>query len=199
MLKNSRFIILLLVFFTAIFSWYAIADNLVISTPWEELSENPDVSAVQDIFECKNVTWDETEAIMATCTSDLVWISCSDPPLNKSCTTDVETRSYPCENGTQIAQKTEEVCTPTGHIIDEAIQLNTENYRCSAVDDGKIYVTCDSIYDGNGDGICSPGESCVQFGIVGNTVVRYERNSDVEWKESSDSFYLQKATSEVLS
>ena len=156
-------------------------------------------SGVNTITTCKNISFQEQETIWSTCTRTRTEQVCTDVPLNLSCHQEQETETYTCANGTTTVEKTNTICETTGFIINDAIKLNTNTYHCSVIDEGKVYVTCDSIYDGNGDGICTSGESRVQFGIVGNTVQRAIRNSQDKWTETDDSFFLGEASAEVLS
>ena len=53
-------------------------------------------------------------------------------------------------------------------------------------------------YDGNGDGICTSGESCMKFVVNGDSFEKYEKNSEENFKDDDDSFFLQRASAEVL-
>src|SRR5258708_5355069 len=81
-------------------------------------------------------------------------------------------------------------CIQSGYIVNGNTLINTTGYNCSVADDGKTYLTCDSVYDGNGDGVCTSGETCVQFGIVGSFITRKERNSQDHWIENDPSFVM---------
>jgi hypothetical protein len=84
-------------------------------------------------------------------------------------------------------------CTTTGYLAAASTIINTTNYNCTVTDDGKVYLTCDSMYDGNGDGVCTSGESCIQFGIVGSFVTRKERNSQDAWQEHDPTYVMVRA------
>lgn len=105
--------------------------------------------------------------------------------------------SYVMINGTNLTTPLQAVttcdqtgCAITAYTVTGAGTMNTTGYNCSVTDNGKVYLTCDSIYDGNGDGICTSGESCIQFGIVGTYITRKERNSQDQWVDHDDSFFL---------
>ncbi len=84
-------------------------------------------------------------------------------------------------------------------IIDKQVELEYAGYQCTANEyDEVVIVICDSIYDGNGDGICQSGESCMKFEIDGKDVKKYEKNSKHEFMESDDSFFVDKVKVEVL-
>jgi hypothetical protein len=157
-----------------------------------------EVAAVQQIEECKDVFWEEERAVFGTCATEVMVKECSDPPANKSCTETRTNFSFSCETGKETIQHTQRDCVPVGYLINDQITLSTKEYACSLIDDGKVYVTCDSRYDGNGDGICTSGESCMRFGIVGNFVTTEKRNSQDEFTESDDSFFLDEAKVEVF-
>jgi hypothetical protein len=84
-------------------------------------------------------------------------------------------------------------CTTTGYLTAAQAIINTTGYNCTITDDGKIYLTCDSMYDGNGDGKCTSGESCIQFGIVGNYITRKERNSQDTWQDHDTTYTMKRA------
>jgi len=153
---------------------------------------------VTSLSTCKNITWQENEPVYGTCTGSREETICLDAPLNQSCSVETIEYSYTCEQGSRVVEHSREECDPTGFLVNNNVRLRTSEYRCSVVDDGKIYVLCDSIYDGNGDGICTSGESCMRFGIVGSNVVKEERNSGDEWTSDDGTFFLPEATAEVL-
>lgn len=146
-------------------------------------------SGMQRIQVCKQVTWDEHAPIYSNCTTTYNQTNCSDAPVNKSCTTVQNSFTYSCINGSATVTKQRQDCATTGFMVSGKF-INTTDYRCAVTTDGKEFVTCDSIYDGNGDGICTSGESCIQFGIVGNYIVRKERNSQDQFVDSDNSFFL---------
>ena len=84
-------------------------------------------------------------------------------------------------------------CTTTGYVAAASAVIDTTGYNCTVTDDGKVYLTCDSIYDGNGDGKCTSGESCIQFGIVGNYVTRKERNSQDTFVDYDTTYVMTRA------
>lgn len=158
--------------------------------------QRPDLPpSMERITACHTTTWEEPEPTWANCTVVIPTTTCTDVPANKSCSTTSVTQTYLCINGSASVQHQRTDCTTTGFRIDNAVVLNTTGYNCSLTDAGKLYVTCDSIYDGNGDGICTSGESCIQFGIVGNFVTRKERNSRNDWLDKDPSYVI--ATPEV--
>jgi len=60
------------------------------------------------------------------------------------------------------------------------VDMLLEAYNCDTINGS---VVCDSCYDGNCDGICSPlgGETCCKINLDGSTICK---NGVVEWKEA---------------
>ena len=150
----------------------------------------PTLAPVQS---CHATSWDEVVREYKNCTITTPLTTCSDAPLNKTCTTIDVTRQGLCDNGTRTVSRERTECTATGYRATSGVVLDTTGYACTVSGNGKAYVTCDSIYDGNGDGVCTSGESCVQFGIVGGFVTRQERNSDDRWADHDATYTLNRA------
>ncbi|MBS3138795.1 hypothetical protein J4207_03765 [Candidatus Woesearchaeota archaeon] len=150
-------------------------------------------ASVQAMVSCKNVTWTEEEVIMGTCTEINNRVSCLDAPLNLSCTTIQENFNYTCSQGKQTVTKSKQDCDTTGYVINN-VHLNTIDYKCDVIDNsGVITATCDSVFDGNGDGVCGSGESCTRFVVDGTSVTRTEKNSGDTWVASDESYFLERA------
>ena len=169
----------------------------------ENLTELPILNLtgdkIQKIEDCKEIEWAEEENVYGTCTDERTVLSCSDPPANKSCTTSTEVSTYDCVKDTKVVKKTREECKTTALVINGEVKLNVEDYVCSTEEDGnEVTVLCDSRYDGNGDGKCTSGESCMKFVVNGAAVSKSEKNSEDEFKEADDSFFIEKASVEVL-
>ena len=65
----------------------------------------------------------------------------------------------PCDT-TEIDYQNRTECKNTGYIVnDKEINYEQQGYECSR--NGNT-LTCDSVYDGNGDGTCDTGETCAQ-------------------------------------
>lgn len=163
--------------------------------------------SLEDIKDCKTVYWDETQDIYGTCTHKYTEIVCDDPPLNTSCHEEERIYEYSCKTGTKKVQKSKEVCR------DKEIQLTideltkTETYKleygewgkCSYETEGQtLIITCDSKYDGDNNGICKPGESCIQFRVTKDGIQRFEKNSRYDWVEDDDTFFLDRLNVEVV-
>lgn len=173
-----------------------IEDNITNTT--EKTTETTDdglPEGVERIEECKEEEYTAREPMINNCSN--TELECEDEPLNKSCVKNEVV--YPCFAGWQTVQKTKKVCTTKGYVIKDKIQLDTDKYECSITEDSDdVIVTCDSRYDGNGDGKCTSGESCMKFVIDGEEVSRSEKNSRDNFIEEDESFFLERASVEVL-
>ncbi len=150
-----------------------------------------DSGPVQKIQDCVDVQYTVEEPVYGTCT----WhgMVCDDEPANTTCS--IQDRSFQCKTGVQPATKTKQECKTTGLKIDnghKVVQLDIHDYGCSTEQSGtSIIVTCDSKFDGNGDGTCSSGESCQRIVIDGESITKSEKNSDLDYSEKSDSYFVQ--------
>ncbi len=160
------------------------------------------VSGIEEIQDCQTVSWKEEKSIYGTCSTEKPINVCSDSPINKSCHADIRVETYPCVTGTQIVQKSQQHCELLGYTINNGVKLvklNTQDYACTPGEvSGAIIVTCDSKRDGNGNGICTSGESCMRFVVDGSSVKTYEKNSRDDFVIADDTFFLSKASMEVL-
>ncbi|MBR9699826.1 hypothetical protein GOV09_05190 [Candidatus Woesearchaeota archaeon] len=169
------------------------------------------VEVTQDISleekkECKTLTWQEEQPIYGTCIASAEIPICDDEPLNKSCSMQDKNYTYTCRTGTNTVQKSREECKEKEFAIsveDVSIKNYNLNYgdwgKCSYEADGEAaIITCDSKYDGDNNGICKPGESCIQFRITKEGVTRLVKNSQYEFTEEDESFFLEKLEVEEL-
>jgi len=149
-------------------------------------------SSVEAVESCKNIT--TTSSDPSTCYQTVSFYQCSDEPTNQSCTNATRNESYICViNSSTTAQK----CSTTGYKLSD-IEIKTNDYECSVTNTtGTTEFICDSKFDGNGDGVCSPGESCAKLVISDSTVSYSEKNSQNIWVTSDDSFSLNRP--EVIS
>jgi|SRR3989344_4360449 len=149
--------------------------------------------------DCQEEQYEAEEKIYGTC--QYTEKKCTDEPLNQSCYDEII--EYECEQGKRTVQKTRNICKTKGYTIDNSltsVKLTTEQYACIPAEepDGSIVVICDSKFDGNGDGICTSGESCQKFVIDGPTIEKYEKNSREDYVESDDSYFAEGVPMEVL-
>jgi glutamine cyclotransferase len=159
-----------------------------------------DVS-LEKIEDCQTIYWSETQPVYDTCRTYYEGTGCDDEPFNTSCSVRQLSRDYTCQTGEEIVEKSKEICSEKDmeFTIDKIIEQ--EKYRlsygewgkCSHItEDQTVVVTCDSRYDGNGDGICSSGESCMQFRITKDGTQRLMKNSRNDFVESDKTFFLKK-------
>lgn len=154
---------------------------------------------VNEVTDCKTVTWQEQVDIVENCAKPYFETVCSDYPINQSCTEELRHYTIPCITGTQTINKSKQECKTTALTIADKIKLNIKDYACTVTKAQNEYeAICDSKYDGNGDGICTSGESCQKFVIQGDQVQQLVKNSQDTFTSTDDSFYLQKSGVEVL-
>ncbi|MBU0757619.1 MAG: hypothetical protein KKF44_06120 [Nanoarchaeota archaeon] len=185
---NLLILILLAVFITTFAAATIISENLRTT----QLSQ---VKAYQD---CTPVLYDEKQEIFGTCNRDVTETICNED--NSSCSDKTTSEKYDCILDTEIITKSKEVCAePTSYVINDAVKLLTKDYVCDSFQEDKsIIIICDSIYDGNGNGECTSGESCMKFVVTGKEIKQYEKNSRNDFVTTDLSFFLDKASSEVL-
>lgn len=164
--------------------------------------------SLEDIKDCKTVYWDETEDVYGICTDYYNTTVCDDEPLNTSCHIEEKSYNYTCKTGTKTVQKSREECRETEMNIAVDALSGTKNYKleygewgkCSYETEGQtLVITCDSKNDGNNDGICHPGESCIQFKVTKDSIQRLEKNSRMDFIEEDSTFFLEKLSMEEVS
>jgi len=156
----------------------------------------PGVEVRQD---CRNITWEEEEDVYGICSEDYLVTLCDDEPLNTSCSEVTKQHEYSCYQGQENIQKTKQECQTTGYVINNVVDIDTSMYSCSTTEEGEnIVLLCDSKFDGNGDGICTSGESCQKFVVNNNNFEAYEKNSKENFMLEDNSFFIDRASVEVL-
>lgn len=146
------------------------------------------VSAIED---CTETSWQTTEPVMGTCQRNVV---CA--PENVSCT---GVEEYTCKVNDEIVTHIKETCRQRGLVLDNKYSLDTAAFKCSATEQGsETTVVCDSRYDGNGDGICSSGETCMKYVLKNGNLQTLQKNSRDVFVESDVSFFLETPILEVV-
>lgn len=150
---------------------------------------------------CQTILWQEDEPTAGTCSVNDTAITCSDFPVNLSCSSSTYERNYTCMRS-NIVTKSREECVTTGYTIADRVQLSTSEYTCSATEQGSdTVVICDSRFDGDGNGQCAEhgGETCLRYIVhADGSYELSERNSGLEFVAASDKFFLEKPIVEVL-
>jgi len=116
---------------------------------------------------------------------------CSDEPFNTSCGVATTEIGFKCSVGKesyqsyekvseQTVQKSRNVCVNKGYTVSisgstKKIDFDKAGYYCSL--EGNI-ITCDSVYDGNGDGKCKSGETCIKFEIANDGIGKIHKRID---------------------
>jgi len=185
--KSKLFLILLVLTIssTIIISAIVVDDNVTVNEIQNCYNEFYDVT--EDVFDY--VTRERN--VYGDCIFYLNSTVCEDEPFNTSCVTDTTEQVYQCAIGKepyqsyekvseQVVQKSKTICNNEGYTIDIAgskkkIDFDKAGYYCSL--DGNI-ITCDSVYDGNGDGICHSGETCIKFKITSEGINTIHKRID---------------------
>lgn len=167
-------------------------------------TEITDDISLEEVKDCEMLHWTETEPVYGTCENSYDAIVCDDEPLNTSCYTKEEIYEYECKTGEKEVEKSKEVCRDAEMKV---TLFETEEYsleygewgKCSyTTEDETLVITCDSKYDGNNDGICQPGESCMQFRVANDKIQRLEKNSRLDFIEEDNTFFLDKLSMEEV-
>ena len=100
--------------------------------------------------------------------------------LTRRCVLGTESYQSYEKIGERNVQKNRTICRNAGFTINSAgaikkINFDKAGYYCTS--DINI-ITCDSVYDGNGDGICDSGESCVKFEATPRGIFEVYRKID---------------------
>lgn len=157
--------------------------------------------SLEKLQDCNTVYWNESTHIIGNCIRYYNTTICDDEPFNTSCYIGEKSYNYSCRIGTKVVEKNKEVCTEKEFQFTVTRLPKDEKYRleygqwgkCSYEADGEtLVVTCDSMYDGNNDGICSSGESCIQFQITKDGTQRFVKNSREDYAIQDETFFLEK-------
>jgi len=171
----------------------------ILSTTQVQITDN---MALDKVSQCETIHWEETIDDFGTCTKNVNAKVCEDDPINKTCHTETQTKEYRCYKGKKTAVKSKEICKDTKMIVTTDKQRTLEYGdwgKCTHSSMGEtLLIICDSKYDGNNDGICQSGESCVQFIVTKDSTQTLVRNSQDYFAESDESFFLEKLNLEVI-
>lgn len=166
-----------------------------------------DITA-ENVQDCKTVYWDETSPTYGTCTYYHNETLCTDAPANKSCTITQKSDDYQCKTGTNTVQKSKQVCSDKELQFSVDKTTSIENYKidygkwgkCSnAKENNELVIICDSKLDGNNDGICQSGESCVKFVVGKDSITKSLKNSQEIFTAKDETFFLTELNYEVMS
>lgn len=153
-------------------------------------------AAVQEVENCADIIVREPHTVMETCTTQVTKMICSDEPMNQSCNNEIRMVEYTCNPRLEIRERTERACRTTAIVVNNVVRINIDDYVCSTTEAEVITVLCDSRLDGNGDGECSSGESCMRFTIDGSTITKEEKNSRDDFVAEDEDYFLDEATVE---
>ena len=123
---------------------------------------------IQPIQKCSIETTPTKVQIMGLKTIYQNETICSDEPINKSCSKHEVTYNQKIVIGgyTDLVNTTN--CVTTGYNLSgKMIDFENTNYTCGLT---QREITCDSKYDGDGDGVCESGESCTRININDSSI-----------------------------
>lgn len=158
---------------------------------------------IQTLEECTETLVEEEQHIIGTCQQEHQDVmECTDEPENTSCQLVTRMFDYPCITGTQLVQNTVRDCRTTGHNVtvgNTTVVLTEDDYVCLPTEDTAEQVTiiCDSKFDGNGDGACSSGESCMMIVVTADGLQKLEKNSRNDFVEQDDGYVIPEMPVEV--
>jgi hypothetical protein len=171
----------------------SVNDDTAVTAPDVNISDISEGSnhVVERIDNCVDEKYFESVPQLGTCQHN---ISVCDE-LNTSCHNAAE--NYSCYTNSINIEKTAKKCNTKGYKISK-YNFSTEEYSCSidTTDKDSTVMVCDSKYDGNGDGICTSGESCMKYVITKDSIASFEKNSKDEYAPADESYFLNKITVE---
>jgi len=171
--------------------------------------------SLEEVKDCETIIWTETEPVYDYVTRERdVYDICSgfseenQTWYNYTCLQGTEEYQSYEKIGEKQVEKSKEVCKDTKMKTTINTLSGTKNYNLQYGEWGKcsyeteqdtLVITCDSKYDGNNDGICHPGESCIQFRVTKDNIQRLEKNSRYDFIEEDETFFLDKLSMEEVS
>lgn len=163
--------------------------------------ENTDPN-IRWIENCQLVSYTEDEVEYGLCSMDETVSICDEPGDNSTeaaCRDENVLTQYECVTDIKKIPKERIECTKKELIIKEKYNINLQEYGCKATSEGgTVTAICDSKYDGNGDGICTSGESCMKFVVDSNGVKKSEKNSMDVFTEKAYDYFVSRVQPEVL-
>lgn len=83
--------------------------------------------------------------------------------ITKTNITIIHISNYSCVTGYFKDYRNQTICKDIGHQVEDTkIYWGKLGYKCNLEN---LVLSCDSVYDGNGNGICTSGESCIEINI----------------------------------
>lgn len=161
---------------------------------------------LEDVKDCHTVYWNETEDIIGVCAHSYNVTACDDEPFNTSCSVEEISYNYSCKTDSNLVEKSKEVCKDkefqltVDKLIDEKYKLQYGDWgKCSyTAGNQTAEILCDSRLDGNNDGICQPGESCIKFIVSKDNIQALYRNSRDDFVENDETFRQEELSLEVI-
>lgn len=156
-----------------------------------------DIGGIRYVQSCVQTMEEFTELAYENCSKTVQRMVCNE--LNTSCHEEPHTIQLLCKTKRKNVRLTKERCEVDELIIGGKYLLKTEGYFCSVgEEDGYQVVICDSKRDGNGDGVCRSGESCMKFVLGRGGLKQYEKNSREHYTEHDDSYFTERIAVGVI-
>ena len=148
------------------------------------LSAEKSISKIED---CKDVSYEEDELIFEDCEQSKYFVTCDE--LNQTRYNNTINYNTTCEVVKKVS-KIKQTCEQKGIFVKQKFKLDFDSdYTCLPSEDSeKVTILCDSKLDGNGDGKCQAGETCIKFEVQGNNLKKYYRNSRPDFVENDPTF-----------
>lgn len=172
----------------------AIADLEGYSTV--EKSKNP---VIETLLTCKSIPYKGKKFVSDVCHETKTIRNCIDDRNDTSCSVGSINYTTKCNTRIEWEDRVKKECRTKGYIIDNKIKISSSDYNCSASrSNGQITVICDSLHDGDGNGICSSGESCLKYEIDKTQITKFEKNSRNDFTRADDTFFKISPSAEVI-
>jgi hypothetical protein len=157
--------------------------------------QNREIAELED---CKDLEYLSVKNLPEECIDTREVIICDDE-ANTSCHTEKIEIRQECTKETRTEVVTKRECMQIGYEIDDSLMIDTTSYKCmQETKESSQSILCDSIYDGNGDGICTSGESCIKYVFEEGLYKKYEKNSEEDFLDQDNSFFIESRDIEVL-
>lgn len=120
------------------------------------------------------------------------------------CSEETVTEEIPIYNGSTLVyinavQRTKKYCKAQSLEVKKKYNLPLDRYFCSPTEEqDSIVIICDSKSDGNGDGICQSGESCLKYVIDDQGITTLMKNSRHDFVAEDTTYFLDELAVEVI-
>lgn len=169
------FLILFLLLVTPVLAWNPFTWLINLFKPSNIIDATNQYDILIDTnYECRNQVYYDYKTEWETCQKQVI---CDKE--NKSCVSGIV--EYQCNPKQVKITKTKQVCERKSYSInmnnEKKIFEFPQGYVCDYTETEEgISIVCDSIIDGNGDGKCSSGESCIIYDLTNKVTEKTKLN-----------------------